>query len=84
MKYAFRNQTSATIILIVEPWAKEFSVPSGSVVSIQISSSSSEVPLLETFIDEKYVTIWLLGGCRAEVSLDDKKQIRPFLSNPVP
>ena len=59
MKYTFQNRTSASIIVIVEPWAEEFSVPSGSVLSLEIAFA--EFGPLETSIDDKYFTIWLWG-----------------------
>jgi hypothetical protein len=39
MRYTFQNDTSEPTIVIVEPWAEEFSVPSGSVLSIEITAS---------------------------------------------
>jgi len=82
MKYIFQNRTAAPIIVIVEPWAEEFSVPPDSVLSIEISFS--ELGNLETVMDGKYFTMWLWAGCRAAVSLDGKDQMRPSLSIPVP
>ena len=82
MKYTFENTTSAHIVLIIEPWAEEFSVPSGSVLEIEISST--EVGPLETVLSDKYFVVWLWGGCRAAVSLDGEDQPRPGLSIPAP
>jgi hypothetical protein len=82
MKYTFQNRTAAPITFIIEPWAEEFTVPSGSVISIEISCS--EFGLLETATDGKYFTMWLWGGCRAAVSLDGEDQTRPSLSIPAP
>jgi hypothetical protein len=81
MRYTFQNRTSTPIIVIVEPWAEEFSVPSGSVLSLEITST--EFGPLETTLDDKYSTIWLWGGCRVAVSLDGKDQTQPSLSIPV-
>jgi hypothetical protein len=82
MNYTFQNRTTAPIIFIVEPWAEEFTVPSGSVLSIEIFSS--ELGVMETFLDGTYFTVWLWGGCRAAVSLDGNHQTRPALLIPVP
>jgi len=80
VKYTFANQGLNPIVLILEPWAEEFTVPPGSVVSIMIFYK--ELGLLETAIGPNYFTIWLWAGCRAEVSLDGNDQTPRSLSIP--
>jgi hypothetical protein len=82
MRYTFKNAISAPMVLVVEPWAEEFSVPSGSVLEIEISST--ETGPLETVMSDKFFAVWLWGGCRAAVSLDGEDQPRPGLSIPAP
>jgi hypothetical protein len=82
IKYSFRNQKSDTIIAIIEPWAEEFSVPAGSVLSVIIFYNS--IGLLETAISSDYFSMWLWAGCHVEVSLDGKDQTPPSLSIPAP
>jgi hypothetical protein len=80
IKYAFRNQGLNPIVVILEPWAEEFTVPPKSVLSIAIFHT--KVGSLETAIGPNYFSIWLWGGCRAEVSLDGEDQTRSSLSIP--
>jgi hypothetical protein len=82
MKYTFQNTTSAHTVVIVEPWAEEFTVPPGSVLSIDISSTVAGT--LETVMSDKYFVVWLWSGCRAEVSLDGKDQTSSASSISVP
>jgi hypothetical protein len=82
MKYTFENRTEVPITFMIEPWAEEFTVPSRSVLSIEIFSSKFDV--METTIDAKYFVLWLWAGCTAVVSLDGKQQTRPSLLIPVP
>jgi hypothetical protein len=82
MKYTFENRNTDPITFILEPWAEEFTVPTGSTLSIEIFSSTFD--LLETVTDGKYFAVWLWAGCRAAVSLDGQQQARPSLSIPVP
>jgi hypothetical protein len=82
MRYTFQNDTSEPTIVIVEPWAEEFPVPSGSVLSIAITAS--ELGTLETAMSDKRFTVWLWSGCRAVVSLDGKEQTPSSLSIPSP
>lgn len=81
-KYSFRNNSSETLILIVEPWAEEFSVPNGSTVSISILYT--DIGPLETEIIPGYLIVWAWQGCRAKVFLDGAEQMRPSLFIPVP
>jgi hypothetical protein len=82
VKYTFRNTAPAATTVILEPWAEEFLVPSGSLLSIEISAA--EDGLLETVLSDEYFVVWLWGGCRATVSLDGKDQARPALSIAAP
>ncbi|MBV9199388.1 MAG: hypothetical protein JOY83_06545 [Alphaproteobacteria bacterium] len=79
MKYIFRNETSASMTVIIEPWAEEFDVPPTSVLSMEISAP--EFGLLETTMDDKYFAMWLWPGSRVvAVSVDGKDQMRSSLS----
>ena len=82
VKYTFTNQDLKPIIVILEPWAEEFTVPSSSVLSITVFYK--KLGLLETAIGPNYFTIWLWAGCRAEVSLDGNDQTPRSLSIPAP
>jgi hypothetical protein len=82
MKYTFQNRSEAPVTFIIEPWAEEFTVPSGSVLSIEISSSKFD--LMETSTDGKYFVLWLWAGSSAVVSLDGEQQARPSLLIAVP
>ena len=80
LKYTFSNQDPNPIIVILEPWAEEFTVPPGSVLSIIVFYT--KLGLLETAISPNYFTVGLWAGCRAEVSLDGKDQTPRSLSIP--
>jgi hypothetical protein len=80
IKYNFRNDSSDAIIVIIEPWAEEFSVDPGSILSMNILFA--KIGLLETAVSPKYFTLWLWAGCRVEVCLDGKDQTPPSLSIP--
>jgi hypothetical protein len=80
MQYQFQNQSADPIIVIIEPWAEEFSVPSNSVLLIDIDSTKTG--LLETAMNSKYFTVWLWGGCRAKVSLDGEDRTPLSLAIP--
>jgi hypothetical protein len=80
VKYTFRNQNLNSIIVIIEPWAEEFTVPPDSVLSIIIFHT--KLGLLETAISPNYFTVGLWAGCRAEVSLDGNDMTPRSLSIP--
>jgi hypothetical protein len=77
---AFRNQNPTPITVVIEPWAEEFIVPPGSVLSIIVFFR--KLGLLETAISPNYFTVGLWAGCSAEVSLDGKDQTPRSLSIP--
>jgi hypothetical protein len=79
-RYTFRNQNPNPIIVIIEPWAEEFVVPPGSVLSIIIFYT--KLGLLETAISPNYFTVGLWAGCRARVALDGNDQTPRSLSIP--
>lgn len=70
MKYDVRNTKTGQILVILEPWVEEFILPPGGTLSINILSE--RMGLLETEIGADSLTVWLWGGCRAEVYLDGK------------
>jgi hypothetical protein len=82
LKYTVGNKTTETLQVIIEPWAEEFTLRPGSVLSVAILHD--QLGLLETEMGPGYLTMWLWKGCRAEVSLDDKDQTPGSLSIPVP
>jgi hypothetical protein len=83
LKYAFNNNYGKDIIVIIEPWAEEFTVQAGSVLSMDISYR--QIGLLETAIDQVYFTIWLWSGCAVTtVSIDGKDHTLRSLAISVP
>ena len=70
------------MIVTLEPWAEEFRVSPGSTLSVNIYYDNPGV--LETDIGPRYFTLWLWGGCRAEVSLDGSDLTPNSLTIPAP
>jgi len=82
MNYIIENRNSDSVQVIIEPWAEEFSVPSGSKLSISILYD--KIGALEVEMSPDYFTVWLWAGCRAGVTLDGKDQTPRSLSIPAP
>lgn len=80
-QYSFINKNTNSIIVILEPWAEEFTLPAESKISIVIDSGGEGV--LETEINPKYFIIWLWAGCRAQVSINGEDRTPGSLSIPV-
>ena len=80
MKYIFRNNKLESTIVIIEPWAEEFTVCPGSILQLEILYAKTGV--LETEISSKYFTLWLWAGCQVKVLLDGKDKTPPSLSIP--
>ena len=76
MNYTVKN-SSTEIILIIEPWAEEVLLPPNPKLSIYISYLESR--LLESEITPKCFVVYVWGGCRARVFLDDEDVTPPSL-----
>ena len=70
MKYVVHNRNTEAVQVIVEPWAEEFTLPSGSALSVTIFDDRPD--FLESEIGPNCFSAWLWGGCRAEVIVDDE------------
>jgi hypothetical protein len=81
-KYALLNKKSVPIVVIIEPWAEEITVPPDKTLEINIFFPA--IGPIETEINERYFIVWLWGGCHATVSLDGKDCTPRSLSRPVP
>ena len=80
--YIFHNKDTQEITVNIEPWAEEFSVPSGSTLSIAISYG--QIGRLETEMGSGTFTMWLWSGCSAEVALDGEDRTPRSLAIPAP
>jgi hypothetical protein len=82
LKYRLRNEKSASIVVIIEPWAEEISVPPDKTLEIVVFYPS--IGPIETITTDEYIIVWLWGGCRATVSLDGQDCTPGSLSIPAP
>ena len=82
LEFNFKNGRVISITLILEPWAEEFVVQPSSTVSLKIKYT--KLRPLEVLYDEKYLTVWLWGGCCANVFLDGENVTPKSLSIIVP
>ncbi len=68
LKHKVQNDSAATVQLILEPWANEFAIPSGS--SFCITVQARTLGAIETIMTDEFHIVWLWSGCTARVSLD--------------
>ena len=80
MEFILRNNNPSKITFILEPWAEEFDVPAGSKLRIYIIYVKEGTII--TDINQKYFVVWLWGGCRAQVLVDDQDLTPKSLSIP--
>ena len=69
-RYHVRNDSQNSIVVILEPWAEELDLLPGK--TLQISAYHSRDGILETIQTDQCFIVWLWGGCRATVSIDDQ------------
>jgi hypothetical protein len=81
-KFKFQNKLDEALRFYLEPWGDEFILSPNADITIDIIQIKQR--LLETRLEDGVFTIWLWGGCRAEVHINGEKQERPWLSIPVP
>lgn len=66
--YMVHNTNKDTLGVVLEPWGREYDVPPGSVLQIDVYDSA---PWSISCEQKKDVTvIWLSGGGRATASVD--------------
>jgi hypothetical protein len=82
LKYRLRNEKSTSIVVIIEPWAEEISVPPDKTLEIAVFYPS--IGPIETITTDEFIIVWLWGGCRATVSLDGQDCTPGSLSIPAP
>jgi hypothetical protein len=82
MAYSVKNTNHGSITVIIEPWAEEFSLPADSILLITVRCAQSGQ--IETEIGPGRLSLWLWGGCRVRVSIDDQDKTPPSLSIPAP
>jgi hypothetical protein len=82
MEWVFRNTSTGTVDIVVEPWAEQFDVKVDEYLSLRIFSQKDGNPEFE--IGSGIVSIWLWSGCRAEVSVNGSDKTPKSLSLPVP
>ena len=80
LKYELSNKTEHDVVLILEPWAEEFTIASNSVISIKIIYT--KMGAIESELNPKYFILWLWGGCRAEVLLNGRNLTPASLAIP--
>ena len=80
-EFQFTNNDDP-ITLIIEPWAEEFQIPTGSTVVMKIKYRVLDN--IETELTPKYFVVWLWCGCQVEVLIDGVDKTTPFLSTPAP
>ena len=66
--YTLTNEESAVRTLILEPWAEEFDLLTGSVIRLDVSAPRAG--FLETKVREGYIVVWAWQGCLVTVTLD--------------
>ena len=80
LEYIVEKNHPTDMILILEPWAEEFSVPSGSKICVNILYVKEGSITIDT--NPKYYVIWLWAGCRATVFIDGVEKTPASLSIP--
>jgi hypothetical protein len=67
-KHMVRNSNKNALAVVVEPWGREYDVPPGSVLQIDVYGSAPHS--IESEQKKDVTVIWLSGGGRATVSVD--------------
>lgn len=67
-KYIVRNDNLKSIIVVIEPWAEEFTLQPKGKMEMNINFTKSGIA--ETQICDPYVSIWLWGDSTATVLID--------------
>lgn len=84
--FKFANNKENTIIIIIEPWAEEITMPFNSNLTVEIfyEKLGSIETISNVLGTQEYFTIWLWKGCRAKLFLDNKDVTPASLSITTP
>ena len=77
-----KNDYLRDMVIIIEPWANEVRIASGSVLELHIKHRLEGHPYV-TFGDE-FVTVYLWSSCTCKVVLDNQEVEMPGLLVPHP
>ncbi len=75
--YTLYNKDQDARTVILEPWAEEWVVRKGSVISFDIFSNKPG--LLETALTSDYTIVYAWWGCRVKVTMDGVDETRTSL-----
>jgi len=69
--WAISNTQSCDLLVWLEPWAEEFSVPYRSRILFEINSPASQNNFPEVEVEKEWIVVWANGGDLIRVSIDN-------------
>lgn len=82
LEYRIHNKNPEPLIVIIEPWAEEVTLPPGSSLALKILYDKED--LMEVVTRPNYLTVWLWGGCRVQLAMNGEHLKMPSLLIPSP